>query len=380
MIPKREQLEARGNPMFWPPTERAMLASGVLVAMFLVFLLMTLAGQWIPVLARELDTTVLSRVRTFSIAMIAFWLGLLWLSWLARRRKPQSRAPGVAVTYLVGPSLLVMAYFNGVHTIATGLALVAAPALGFVMFESRHVTNAMLLAWLKTILLALMVSQGWVQDAPLYDDPPPNRFLSPTWIAIQVLIGLPVGVAILLLTRNIVEALQTQEAHVRELSRRDSLTGLWNRSYLAELLEREAELAQRNRWPLALVVADIDHFKQINDQFGHASGDQALVSVAATLQDSLRRIDHIGRYGGEEFLMVLQNCDARAAAAVAERCRAAIADTPLDLDNGRISPTASFGVSAARGTSIDTEALFRAADEALYQAKSSGRNRVIIAP
>ena len=379
MLPYRQQLEARGNPMFWPQTERAMLASGVLVAMFLVFLLMTLAGQWLPVLAHELDAQVLVRVQQFCIAMTAFWLGLLWLCWQVRRKNPHSSAPGVAVTYLVGPSLLVLAYFNGVHTIATGLALVAAPALGFVMFESRHVTNAMLLAWLKTIVLALMVSQGWVQDAPLYDDPPPNRFLSPTWITIQVLVGLPVGVAILLLTRNIVEALRAREAHVRELSRRDSLTGLWNRSYLAELMQREVELAQRNRWPLALVVVDIDHFKKINDEFGHASGDQALVNVATTLQENLRRIDHIGRYGGEEFLMVLQNCDTQAAAAVAERCRGAIADTPLDLESGRISLSASFGVSAARGTRIDTEALFHAADQALYQAKSSGRNRVEIA-
>ncbi len=371
------ELLRKGNPMFWPAAERAMLACAVIVGMYLLFLFFAILGARIPGLSSQLAPQALVRVSQFCMLMVLFWSFLFVISLRVRRTRPESEAPGIAITYLFGPTLLVMTYFNGVHTVATGMMLAATPALGFVMFNSRHVMNAMLLAWLKVIALALIVSQGWLADAPLYGDQPPSRFLSPTWVGIQVLVSFPVAVALLLLTRYIVEALRIREARVRELSRRDALTGIWNRGHLTELLTRETALAERMGWPLSLVVVDLDFFKRINDTHGHAAGDRALITTASVLRNNVRQIDHLGRYGGEEFLIILQNCDEETAETVAERCRRAICENPVEFDGHRFSLTASLGTATTRGTQVDTDRLFHAADQALYRAKESGRNRVV---
>jgi diguanylate cyclase (GGDEF)-like protein len=272
-----------------------------------------------------------------------------------------------------------MAYFNGVHSMVTGLLLAVTPAFGFVMFRNRHVMNAMLLIWLEIILLGLAVSLGWLTDAPLYGDQPPNRFLAPMWLFIQVLIGFPVALSFLMFTRYIISALRSREAQIRELSRRDALTGIWNRGYLNELLAREVALAERSGQPLAMVVADLDLFKRINDEHGHAAGDQALIHAARNLGASIREIDHLGRYGGEEFVLLLPNCDEENARITAERCRKALSAEPVKTDKANLTLHGSFGVAAVRGACIDSDDLFRRADQALYQAKEAGRNRVVIA-
>lgn len=168
------------------------------------------------------------------------------------------------------------------------------------------------------------------------------------------------------------ESLRRQATH-------DSLTGLWNHGVIMELLEREFVRSCREGRSMGVIMADLDHFKRINDAYGHQVGDRVLQEVAGRLRESLREYDGAGRYGGEEFVIVAPNCDRRQAAGLAERIRTAIADRPFPTHDGTLAVTMSFGVTAGEpGSDEEAAHLIRAADEALYQAKEQGRNKVVV--
>jgi diguanylate cyclase (GGDEF)-like protein len=160
----------------------------------------------------------------------------------------------------------------------------------------------------------------------------------------------------------------------------DPLTGLCNRTAIFGLLQRELNRAHSESSSLALVMADIDRFKDVNDTMGHLAGDAVLREAAQRMKSRLRSDDAIGRYGGEEFLFVLPGCGGSCGAKQAERIRHAISSEPFHLPEGSISVTCSLGVSCIeKNDSIDPDQLIRLADMALYAAKRKGRNRVEIA-
>jgi two-component system chemotaxis response regulator CheY len=169
------------------------------------------------------------------------------------------------------------------------------------------------------------------------------------------------------------------EARLANLTRHDPLTGLYNRKALYEIAQAELSRAVREGTPTSLVTLDLDHFKAVNDHFGHAVGDQALRHVAKILLQSNRVYDYVGRWGGEEFLVLLPNTNLVEAAVVTERMRLNIEVIPLRLpDGGVVELRASFGISSTDDTSFLLETLLTQADKALSQAKASGRNRVCI--
>jgi diguanylate cyclase (GGDEF)-like protein len=160
----------------------------------------------------------------------------------------------------------------------------------------------------------------------------------------------------------------------------DGLTGLANRRQCEESLADELARVERFGGPLAVVVADLDWFKDVNDRYGHPTGDAVLREVAALLREMLRTIDLAGRWGGEEFLLILPGTDLAGGARVAERIRVALAGRIVLAQDGTPMPvTASFGVAATSGGTIGSE-LFAAADAAMYEAKRAGKNRVQTAP
>jgi diguanylate cyclase (GGDEF)-like protein len=157
----------------------------------------------------------------------------------------------------------------------------------------------------------------------------------------------------------------------------DPLTRLWNRRAIDELLNREMVRAIRETRPLSVMMADLDRFKDVNDTHGHAAGDSVLRATAGRLRSSVRPQDAVGRYGGEEFLVVLPGTAAPAAGEIAERIRAAVASAPVESAGRAIPVTVSIGTATlVASRPLDAAGLIAAADRALYEAKKKGRNRV----
>ena len=175
------------------------------------------------------------------------------------------------------------------------------------------------------------------------------------------------------------ELLETQEA-LRHEALHDSLTGLWNRSAILEILQNEVVRARRQGTSVGVIIADLDHFKRINDTCGHLAGDTTLRKATEIMQSKLRRYDTIGRYGGEEFLIVIPGCNVTAAGKRAELIRRCLAETAIPLEGRDVSLTACLGVAAAGPDATDDlDVLIQAADAAMYRAKRAGRNRVELA-
>lgn len=180
--------------------------------------------------------------------------------------------------------------------------------------------------------------------------------------------------------KQLQDALREKNRELEDLSRRDPLTGVANRRAFYELLTSEYARCQRYGRPFSFMMVDLDHFKRVNDTHGHQAGDVALVSTAKLLVGQLRTNDMVGRYGGEEFAVILPETPHNAALLVAERCRVKIASTPLVYNDAVFSVTASMGLASLPDPrAVSIEEMIRLADEALYDAKRQGRNRLIAA-
>ena len=179
-------------------------------------------------------------------------------------------------------------------------------------------------------------------------------------------------------TKVLQEELVGQSERLEALIFEDPLTNLSNRRCILTQLAAAVSAARRHERPLAVAIVDIDHFKAVNDEHGHAAGDRVLAAVANAMRRHLRAEDQLGRLGGEEFLALLPDAGARAAATTAEKLRTEVAALAVDLEGSELAVTISAGWAAWEGES--PEELLRRADEALYAAKRGGRDRVEGAP
>jgi len=173
------------------------------------------------------------------------------------------------------------------------------------------------------------------------------------------------------------EQLIKAQEQLRMQALRDALTGLWNRRAIYDLLDKELHRGLREGKPVGVVVMDLDHFKRVNDTFGHEAGDAVLLEVSNRMTAAIRPYDTIGRYGGEEFLLVLTGCDQANMLSLCERLRAQVAASPVECDGKLVPVTISIGaVLVQPAEKVESRLVVRAADQAMYRAKQGGRNRV----
>lgn len=185
------------------------------------------------------------------------------------------------------------------------------------------------------------------------------------------------GRRILLLEEKLVEARE----EMRYKAMHDALTGLWNRAAILPMVETELQRSSREGTPTSIVLCDVDQFKRINDNYGHAAGDLVLQEVARRLTASVRTYDAVGRYGGEEFLILLSHCDESAADTRCEQIRAAVFGKQIDIGSRAITVSISLGAVTCGdwNCNLPFAKLLASADAALYRAKNEGRNRTVLA-
>lgn len=200
-----------------------------------------------------------------------------------------------------------------------------------------------------------------------------DDYLTKPWDPAELTARLRVGQRIVQLEDRLVEARET----MRFKATHDPLTSLFNRGVIVDLLSRELTRTRREGGCTVVMLGDLDYFKSVNDGYGHTVGDEVLREVARRLLASVRSYDFVGRYGGEEFLIVLNNCESGQASVRAEEVRAGIANAPIQTSRGALPITISLGVLASRDWELElVEEILSETDSALYRAKAEGRNCV----
>jgi len=299
----------------------------------------------------------------------------------------QSRPPVVVQLQLLLPALLIGLLYPALMEryaarVVTG-SLIFSLQIGFILRSlldpslprhgrGRYILLTAFFALLASLLLrALAAAMGWVSS----NDDEAGR----QWLIMVFLVAL--GAVISISLGFVYMTMERAEQRNFELAMKDMLTGLSNRRAISDQLHMAVSRAQRQGQYLSVLMLDIDHFKRVNDGFGHLVGDAVLRGVAQTLQSRLRAQDQIGRFGGEEFLIMLPDTSLDGAVTLAEALRQAVEATPTQWGAHRISVTISIGVAGGAITGAATvDGLVAAADSAMYRAKQGGRNRCEVAP
>lgn len=260
----------------------------------------------------------------------------------------------------------------GVLSPATMVSYVSLVTVGLVLFNRKIVYYTLIPVTLFLILSNYLSLQGQISYAPLFNlstSPYQNKF----WVSSMLYFIAPILIICLILFEILLSQWRHREQLIQHLSQIDPLTNTLNRRSIKACLEK---LEHKPTKSYALVLIDLDHFKQINDQHGHNKGDETLIQVSQALSQIIRDNDVVGRFGGEEFILILHQSSLTQAQSIAERCRQAIQALHLLSNVGDIiKVTASFGV-AFSSTETNPQKLLSQADKALYEAKACGRNQV----
>ena len=312
---------------------------------------LNLIAQGMSVIALRMLLAQPLRWRLVTAIQVIGWLGLAWFG-------------------LVHPDYRVRVLFGSlVLTLNLSLTIEALLA-GRAWRRSRARWVLLLIAALAFALLVWRNGQLWLGYSPPdgITLPSPTNFFYVMFSGMQPLFA---SIGFLLLYNEILQ----KELH--ELARVDSLTGVGNRLAINETFMRLLGDAASRRQPLAVLMLDADHFKGVNDRFGHAGGDLVLRSLVSSIRGSLRASDVIGRVGGEEFMLLLPNTGLDAARSLGERVRRQVEHMPLPVQGELLRLTVSVGVTVAASGERDAAAVLQRADRALYAAKRAGRNRVM---
>lgn len=270
--------------------------------------------------------------------------------------------------------MLADGFLVGIYSPATVFAFVCISGLGLILFNRKIIYIQLVTA--LVIYISMMFLTYWhiIPYAPIFSTRilENNRHDNLFWVGSMLYFIVPILIVGLVLCEILLSQWRHRESLIKKLSETDPLTNLYNRRFFNEKLDA----IQKAQTHYVIILIDIDHFKEINDLYGHHFGDEALCQVAQLLVSHIRLSDIVARYGGEEFIIALPETSLSVAQAIAERCRLDIQNQVLEsIDHHYVQLTASFGIA----TSVDDDNVSKVihlADKALYQAKQSGRNQV----
>ena len=292
----------------------------------------------------------------------AYWSNRIWV---------QQRLPYLSIGILV-LSLCRNGSMIGLLSPATMVSYVSLVTVGLLLFKRKIIYYTFIPVTCFLILSTYLSLEGYIRYAPIFDldtTPYENKF----WVISMLCFIAPILIICLILFEILLSQWRHREKQIQHLSQIDPLTNALNRRSIALYLEK---LAHQSESCYAVVLIDLDYFKQINDQYGHSAGDDVLIKVTEFLSNTVRENDIVGRFGGEEFILLLNQCNLAQAQNIAERCRYGIQH--LDVKHNlteTIQLTASFGI-ATSSKALQPEHIVRLADQALYEAKACGRNQV----
>jgi diguanylate cyclase (GGDEF)-like protein len=299
--------------------------------------------------------------------------------WLIRQQQPFAWFQHVSALYF-SVSMVAIGYFVGTMNFAAGVLVLGAPVFGFIILQRPVVWFAYGTAITLIVLLLVCNTLKILPYAPLVVNNGSAECVL-FWRNSILSFAAPFLLIVTLLADYALALWRKRENLIRTLSQTDTLTGLYNRGTIGSRLDQEVSRCIRHGNTLVVVLLDLDHFKAINDTWGHPMGDHVLQSTAQTLNAHLRQADALGRYGGEEFLLILPDSHLHGAIKLIERCRTQLAGMNIHSATGEpVTVTASFGLAYHDGSrAMSAPMLIQQADQALYRAKRNGRNRLEVA-
>ncbi|MPW45477.1 GGDEF domain-containing protein [Acinetobacter guerrae] len=275
-------------------------------------------------------------------------------------------------------TLCFSSYLIGTVSPATMVGYVSIVGVGLILFQRRMIYIAMIPASIMLLGCTYLSTLHIIPYAPMFNiyKTGGNTFTHPFWVYSMLFFSVPIFLTCLLLFEILLTQWRNREEYIQRLSQIDPLTNVLNRRSINLCLQHLHEQNHDTQCCYAIVLLDLDHFKQINDRYGHHIGDEVLIGVANCLSDHLRRQDYIGRFGGEEFILLLPNTPLAQVRSIAERCRLAIQKLSILVnEHTEIHISASFGIAMSNYNGNPQEILNQA-DQALYAVKAMGRNQV----
>src|SRR5690554_1409922 len=362
----------------WPELERtlALLAFCllyVLLAEYALYLLpQTEVGEMIDPAIHDLGIRA-------NRAIGVFWSGLLILGLLSRR----TGAPYGYIAWMLSLSFSLffcfVLYLMGLYSTPLPLLLGAGLMMSLLLMERRIVHFGAIVACIAMAALTVLERRGDIPHAPFFLAPPykSEGGLQTAWYDAMTFASWALLIVIWVIGDNVVTRWRQREDGLKDLSNRDPLTKVANRRHFMDRLREAAADAEESGQPLSLIMFDADHFKQINDMHGHATGDEVLLALARVISEAVREGDDlVGRLGGEEFALLLPDSDLDAALIVGERVRHAAEAHEFRIGDHRFAVTLSVGVASNKTAGNAPAELLHQADAMLYRSKREGRNRV----